>query len=125
MSGIRRLPVRTSHQRLEGIGASRHCDFPDGVHVEERAIEWNPGESYTLEIFEGTLPFASATGAFSLLDGDGTAVTIAFEYELDADASADPNEIERQNREELLPMTMSGFKHYVETGEPMMMPQIA
>ena len=24
----------------EGVGASRHCDFPDGGYVNERATEW-------------------------------------------------------------------------------------
>ena len=24
----------------DGVGASRHCDFPDGGYVNERATEW-------------------------------------------------------------------------------------
>ena len=28
----------------EGVGASRHCDFPDGGYVKERATEWKPGK---------------------------------------------------------------------------------
>jgi hypothetical protein len=56
-------------------------------------------------------------------EGDGTIVTVALEYDLKADVTMDPQEIERQNREELLPLVLAGLKHYVETGEPMPMPE--
>ena len=110
----------------EGLEAARHCDFPDGGYVKERALEWKPREGFTLDIYEGTVPFASATGGYSLVDdGDGTIVTGAIEYELKADLPVDPQEVERQNREELLPLIMASLKHYVETGEPMPMPEAA
>lgn len=108
----------------EGLEAARHCDFPDGGYVKERTLEWNPGESFKLELTEGTILFDNATGSYSLVDdGDGTIVTIALEYDLKADVTMDPQEIERQNREELLPLVLAGLKHYVETGEPMPMPE--
>ena len=110
----------------EGVGASRHCDFPDGGYVEERATEWKPGEAFTLDIYEGTVPFASAHGGYSLVDdGDGTIVTVALEYDLKADFPGDPQEVERQNREELFPLVLASLKQYVETGEPMPMPEAA
>ncbi len=110
----------------EGLEAARHCDFPDGGYVKERTLEWKPGEAFTLDIYEGTVPFASATGSVSLADdGDGTIVTYAIEYELKSDVPADPQEVERQNREELLPLILGSLKHYVETGEPMPMPEAA
>ena len=108
----------------EGLEASRRCEFPDGGYVKERVTEWKPGEAFTLDIYEGTVPFASAHGSFSLVDdGDGTMVTIALEYDLKTDVPVDPQEIERQNREELLPLVLAGLKHYVETGEPMPIPE--
>ena len=110
----------------EGLEAARHCDFPDGGYVKERTLEWKPGEAFTLDIYEGTVPFASATGGYSLVDdGDGTIVTVAIEYELKPDVPVDPQEVERQNREELFPLVLAGLKHYVETGEPMPMPEAA
>jgi len=106
----------------EGVDASRHCDFPDGGYVEERAIEWRPGEALTLDIY-GTVPFAPFHGGYSLVDdGDGTIVTGAIEYELKSDVPVDPQEVERQNREEVLPLLLASLKQYVETGEPMPMP---
>ena len=108
------------------MGASRHCDFPDEGYVKERATEWKPGEGYTLDIYEGTVPFASAQGSLSLVDdGDGTIVTFAIEYDLKADVPVDPQEVERQDREDLFPLILASLKHYVETGEPMPMPEAA
>jgi len=110
----------------EGVGAARHCAFPDGGYVKERATEWKPGEGFTLDIYEGTVPFASAHGGYSLVDdGDGTLVTGALEYDLKSDVPVDPQEVERQNREEVLPLLLASLKQYVETGEPMPMPEAA
>ncbi len=117
---------RYTSEAKEGVGASRHCDFPDGGYVEERATEWKPGEAFTLDIYEGTVPFASAHGGYSLVDdGDGTLVTGALEYDLKSDVPVDPQEVERQNREELVPLLLASLKQYVETGEPMPMPEAA
>ena len=108
----------------EGVGAARHCDFPDGGYVKERALEWRPGEAFTLDIYEGTVPFASATAGLSLADdGDGTIVKLTLEYDLKSDVSVDPQEVERQNREDLFPLIFASLKQYVETGEPMPMPE--
>ncbi len=110
----------------EGLEAARHCDFPDGGYVKERTLEWKPGEAFTLDIYEGTVPFASAHGRYSLVDdGDGTIVTLAIEYDLKSDVPVDPQEVERQNREELFPLVLASLKQYVETGEPMPMPEAA
>lgn len=115
---------RYTSEAKEGLEASRHCDFPDGSFVTERVIEWKPGEAFTLEISGGTVPFASANGDFSLVDEeDWTFVTFALEYDLKSDVQVDPQELERQNREELLPLVLAGLKHYVETGKPMPIPE--
>ena len=58
-------------------------------------------------------------------DGDGTIVTFAIEYDLKADVPVDPQEVERQDREDLFPLILASLKHYVETGEPMPMPEAA
>ena len=110
----------------EGLEAARHCDFPDGGYIKERILEWKPGEAYTTEFYEGTVPFASYHGGYSLVDdGDGTIVTGVIEYDLKSDVPVDPQELERQNREELLPLLLASLKQYAETGEPMSMPEAA
>ena len=66
-------------EATEGVGAGRHCDFPDGGHIKEEVTEWKPGEAFTLQIREGTVPFGDAYGTFTLKDeGQGTAVTLTF-----------------------------------------------
>ena len=106
----------------EGLEASRRCDFP-GVYVEERTTAWKRGEGFTLENNEGTVPFASAFGTYSLRgDGHGASVAFRLEYELKKDTSADPQEVERKNRDELIPLTPANLKRYQETGEPMAAP---
>lgn len=107
----------------DGVGASRHCDFPDGGYVKERVTEWKPGEAYTLNIYEGSTPFENADGRFTVKDeGQRTTVSFTLEYELKSDAQVDPREVERQWREEAIPTILAGLKHYVETGKPMPMP---
>lgn len=40
-----------------GIGTLRQCDLKGGRgHFRERVVAWNEGESYTVDIYEGTLP---------------------------------------------------------------------
>ena len=107
----------------EGTGAGRHCDFPDGGYVKERAVEWKPGEAFTMHIYEGTVPFDNFYGSYDLYeDGTGTLVKFTLGFELKPDAPVDAAEAERQNRDELIPAVLGGLKHYVETGRPMPMP---
>ena len=114
---------RYTSEAREGLEASRRCDFPDGGFVKENVIEWKPGEAFTLEVSEGTVPFASARGTMSVSeDGDGTVLTFTLEYELKSDIPLDPQEVERQNREDLFPLILAGLKHYVETGKPLPAP---
>ena len=85
--------------------------------------EWKPGEGFTLEVTEVTVPFASANAALSFAeDGDGTVVNLALDYDLKADLPVDPQEVERQTCEELFPLILASLKQYIETGEPILMP---
>ncbi len=107
----------------EGAGASRHCDFPDGGYVKERAVEWKPGEAMRLNILEGSVPFDNFYGAYTLRDERrGTTVSLTLGFDVKPDAPVAPTEAERQNREELIPAVLAGLKHYAETGQPMPMP---
>ncbi len=103
----------------EGVGAGRHCDFPDGGYVKERATEWKPGEAIRLNVYEGSVPFDNFYGSYTLKEsGQGTEVTLSLEFDVRPDAPVDPAEAERQNREELIPVVLAGLKRYIETGEP-------
>ena len=40
-----------------GLGAMRQCDMADGKnYIRERVINWEAGKTYTVEIYEGTMP---------------------------------------------------------------------
>ena len=106
-----------------GVGAARRCDFPDGGYVKERAIKWNPGEASTMYVHEDSVPFDNFYGTYTTKDdGQGTTVSFTLEYELKPDAPVDPQEVERQNREELIPMVLASLKYHAETGEPVPIP---
>ena len=107
----------------EGVGAARHCDFPDGGFVKERASDWKPGEAYKLDIYEGTVPFDNFYGLVEVKDdGQGTAVTFTLNFDVRPNAPIDTAEAERQNRDELIPTVLAGLKHYLDTGQKMPMP---
>lgn len=59
-------------EAMEGLGATRHCRFDDGVELVERVVEWRVSEGYSLETisFEG-VPMRSNRITFSLVDADG------------------------------------------------------
>lgn len=40
-----------------GIGSERQCDLSDGKNwIRERVVDWREGHSYTVDIYEGTMP---------------------------------------------------------------------
>ena len=103
----------------EGVGASRHCDFPDGGYVNESATKWVARKLVRLNIYEGTVPFDNYYGTYSLsADADETLVSFALEYDIRQNTKLDPEKVERQNRERLIPTVLEGLKHYVETNPP-------
>ncbi|MFQ5509768.1 MAG: SRPBCC family protein [Leptospirillia bacterium] len=51
-----------------GIGAVRRCDLKDGQFLRERVVDWNEGEWYRVEIFESSMPLASAFGTLGVSD---------------------------------------------------------
>ncbi|PWB83196.1 MAG: hypothetical protein C3F11_07865 [Methylocystaceae bacterium] len=61
---------RSSHiggTPLEGVGAERRCELKDGRNwIEERVIDWRPGESYTVEIYAGTMPIRDVRTTLSV-----------------------------------------------------------
>lgn len=56
-----------------GLGALRQCDMSDGKNwIRERVTDWQPGRSYTVDIYEGTMPLKTAEATLSIDDlGDG------------------------------------------------------
>lgn len=66
-----------------GKGAVRQCDFADGKNwIRERIVDWKDGESYTVDIYEGTMPLQSARATLGVRPGQDGASTayMRFEY---------------------------------------------
>ncbi len=65
---------RSSHiggTPLEGIGAERRCELKDGRNwIEERVIDWRPDESYTVEIYAGTMPIHNVRTTLAVTRND-------------------------------------------------------
>jgi len=102
----------------EGIGTSRHCDFPDGGFVKEEAIEWASGDSFRLHTYDGSVPFDNFYVTHDLkADGEGTAVSMAVLFDVKPGVNLEPARAERQYRDEMLPAILSGLKSFIETVE--------
>ncbi len=51
----------------EGIGAMRQCDMVDGKnYIRERVTNWEVGKTYTVEIYEGTMPMSAMQATLSV-----------------------------------------------------------
>lgn len=76
---------RSSHiggTPLEGVGAERRCDLEDGRNwIEERVIDWRPGESYTVEIYAGTMPIEDVRTTLAVFaNGAGSRAVMQIVY---------------------------------------------
>ena len=69
--------------KAAGQGAERRCDLRDGKnYLLERVVDWQPGRSYTVDIYESSMPLRTARatlGADAASGGTATArMTIAY-----------------------------------------------
>ena len=72
-------------EKINGIGAERHCDLLPMGQMEEVITEWNEGNSFTIEVTGGKMlpPHHFMRGRFELEEiGSGTKVTFTFSYKL-------------------------------------------
>ena len=103
----------------EGIGASRHCDLLPMGKVEERVISWKDGEEFTIEIYEGkSMPFLGE-GKFILKEEGGkTNVTMSITYRMKGGFLGSLMGVFIKGRiSNAMEGTLTGLKHYIETGE--------
>jgi len=103
----------------EGVGTSRHCDLLPRGTVEERIVNWLDGESYSIEIYDGTDLRYTGIAHFSLKSlGQGTIVSESMEYVPTEDPKG---ALEIRSMEDLVGKViegnLAGLKHFIETGE--------
>ena len=82
-------PSVTESYELPGekkrIGAARHCDLKPFGSIQETAIQWDEGRSYTLLIHDGEKvpPFRKTTGKLAVRsNGSGAVASMTLEYDL-------------------------------------------
>lgn len=67
-----------------GVGTKRQCDLTDGKnYIQEEVLEWQPGEYYVIDIYNGTMPVKNAKTKLGVLptsDG-GSQVYMEFSYD--------------------------------------------
>ena len=67
-SNIQRFhPMLKGSHFIEGassceVGSTRQCNMKDGNYIKERIIEWDEGNSYTVDVYASSLPFEYAKG---------------------------------------------------------------
>lgn len=111
--------------RLEGVGASRVCEFGPDMAVRETAREWRQGESYILgiEVLKGMKPpIRDFQGHLSVREAAGGCVArIEMRYEptLGPLGWIMDRLMIRPRYAKMLPGIAAGLKHYAETGETM------
>lgn len=109
-------------EQTEGVGASRRCELKPMGSVDERAIDWRPGKSVTLEVKGGPKgpPFKSAQGRMWVdEDGTGTRAGLDFEYELKFGLIGLLLDrlVMRRQFQKMLPAVLRGLKDHLEPGE--------
>ncbi len=65
-----------------GVGTLRQCNLADGKnYIRERVVDWKEGESYTIEIFEGTMPLKNILTTLRVVPhGTGSLLSMEMEY---------------------------------------------
>ncbi len=66
-----------------GLGSGRRCELGRKNYLDEKVVEWDPGEALTMRIVGTNMPFKTADIRFTLNERDDTTVvTVTPNYEL-------------------------------------------
>ena len=109
----------STSENKQGLGASRHCDLLPMGSVEEKIVEWDEGESYKIEIFEGkAIPF-KGTGKFELTEnGKSTNVKMTFEPDMGNGIFGKiMGFMMKEKMNKMITGVVIGLKHHLETDE--------
>jgi len=113
--------VTQASEEERGLGAERVCHFYDGGSVKETIIDWKEGESFEVELTEGSMPFkqSSATIRVVPFDEQTSCVTLSMDYETKfgpAGKLLDRLMI-RSKMSSMFAKVLNGFEYHVQTGE--------
>ncbi|MBO6515857.1 MAG: SRPBCC family protein [Bacteroidia bacterium] len=66
------------------IGSTRQCDLKNGDYLKERITEWNEGSSYSVEIYETSMPVKSATATLAVKPIDKNNSEVSMDISMEA-----------------------------------------
>lgn len=67
-----------------GLGTLRQCDLKDGKgYIREKVVDWQEGRSYTVDIYDGTMPVDNTVTTLGLVPqaGGGTLLYMETSYD--------------------------------------------
>lgn len=116
------LKSHVTSEKLEGVGATRHCDFTMmGATAEERITAWDEGKSLSIEVYElKKMPgIKNMKADFSVrTENDKTRLRADLTYEMKNGFFNAMNSLvmKRMNIKNWNSV-LAGHKKYIETGE--------
>ena len=116
---VERVTQISEHDR--GLGAGRICHFYDGGSVKETITAWKEGESFEVELTEGSMPFKRSRATMRVLpfDEENSCVTLSMDYETKFGPVGKLMDrlMIRSKMSGMFAKVLNGFEHHLETGE--------
>ncbi len=104
-----------------GLGAERTCHFHDGNEIKERVVAFEDGRSLDVDIYEGTMPLASARARLEVIPSPNgrTTVRMSMEYtpKFGVLGKAMDALMMRRKFGSILDSVLAGLDHHLTTGE--------
>lgn len=106
--------------RDSGKGAQRTCQMYNGMKVTEEIVEFNEGESMTVDVLSGPIPVHDMRAVFRIaeVDGGATRVTVEMNYrpKFGPLGSVMNPVMIRPSIRRLLGQVLTGLQKHLETG---------
>jgi len=108
---------------LAGEGAARVCEFGPSQVINERAIAWNDGENFTLDIsfIKGPKPpvnyLHGTMGVRETANGSAVYLEIEYQTKFGPIGAIMDRMMMRPQYEKLIDGVMKGLRHYTDSGE--------
>ncbi len=113
--------VTQASENERGPGAARVCHFYDGGSVKETITGWREGESFEVELTEGSMPFkrSSAMMRVAPLDEQHSCVTLSMDYEPKFGVAGQLMDrlMIRSKMSAMFAKVLNGFEYHLVTGE--------
>jgi hypothetical protein len=104
-----------------GLGVMRVCHFYDGGSVKETIIAWSEGESFQVDLTEGSMPFKESRAMMRVVafDEQNCCVTLSMDYvtKFGPVGKLMDRFMIRSKMSGMFAKVLNGFEYHLETGE--------